>query len=158
MIAETISLGILGLPSALATLGFLPGILLIVLISLMASYTGYITYQFKCRFPNVRSYPDAFQIMFGAPGRWIAEVLTLLFLIFIMAAHVLTFSVMMNVLTGHATCTVVFGVIGMVVSLALTVPRTLKGNSWASLVCESSDAIDRWSSAERSLHAISELC
>ena len=138
MIAETISLGILGLPSALATLGFLPGIILIVFIGILASYTGYITHQFKRRFPVVRSYSDAFEILLGKPGRWIAELMTILFIVFIMAAHVLTFTVMMNVLTGHAACTVIFGVVGTVLSLLLTVPRTLKGNSWASFVCKSS--------------------
>jgi len=138
MIAETISLGILSLPSALATLGFLPGIIVVLFLGACASYTGYITYQFKLRYPTVRSYADAFQVLFGAPGRWAAEVMTSLFLVFIMAAHVLTFSVSMNVLTDHGTCTVVFYVVGTVVSLLLTVPRTLKGNSSASLACRSS--------------------
>lgn len=144
MIAETISLGILSLPSALATLGFLSGIIIILFLGACASYTSYITYQFKLRYPTTSSYADAFEILSGAPGRWIAEVLTTLFLVFVMAAHVLTFSVAMNVLTDHGTCTVVFYVAGTVVSLLLTVPRTLKGNSWASLACKYSFCVARW--------------
>lgn len=40
MIAETIALGILSLPSALATLGMVPGVILIVGLGLIATYTG----------------------------------------------------------------------------------------------------------------------
>jgi amino acid permease len=136
MIAETISLGILGLPHALSTLGFLPGVLLLLFIGASASYTGYITYQFKTRYPQVRSYADAGEIVAGAFGRWVAEVMSLVFLIFIMAAHICTFTVAMNVLTGHATCSVVFGAAAMVVSILLTTPRTLKGQTWISGICK----------------------
>lgn len=61
--------------------------------------------------------------------------MTLLQLIFIAAAHVLTFSVMMNVLTDHGTCTVVFGIVGAVISFMLTLPRTLRGQSFLSAIC-----------------------
>lgn len=40
MIAETISLGILSLPSVLATVGMVPGVLLIAGLGAIATYTG----------------------------------------------------------------------------------------------------------------------
>ena len=46
MIAETVSLGILSLPSVLATIGFVPGIVLIIGLGLLATYTGYVLGQY----------------------------------------------------------------------------------------------------------------
>lgn len=51
MIAETVSLGILSLPSALATLGFVPGMILILGLGLLATYTGYMIGSFKLHYP-----------------------------------------------------------------------------------------------------------
>lgn len=42
-----------------------------------------------------------------------------------MGAHILSFSIMLNVLTEHATCTIVFTVVGFVISTIATLPRTL---------------------------------
>ncbi|KAK4621524.1 hypothetical protein CLAFUW4_07016 [Fulvia fulva] len=42
MIAGTISLGIPSLPSVLAGIGLVPGIILIVALGVMATYTGYV--------------------------------------------------------------------------------------------------------------------
>lgn len=53
MIAETISLGILSLPSVLARIGIVPAIILIVGLGLLATYTGYVLGQFKAAYPHV---------------------------------------------------------------------------------------------------------
>ena len=43
-----------------------------------------------------------------------------------MGAHILSFSIMLNVLTEHSVCTVIFTVAGFALSALATVPRTLK--------------------------------
>lgn len=53
MIAETISLGILSLPSVLASIGMVPGIILIVGLGVLATYTGFVLGQFKLAYPHV---------------------------------------------------------------------------------------------------------
>lgn len=58
MIAETVSLGILSLPASMATLGFVPGTILIVVLGLAAWYTGHAVWQFKLKYPQIRSYPE----------------------------------------------------------------------------------------------------
>lgn len=55
-----------------------------------------------------------------------------------MAAHILSFSIMMNVLTDHATCTIVWTVIGMAVSLLCTLPRTIQGMTGFSYISSAS--------------------
>jgi amino acid permease len=53
MIAETISLGILSLPSVLAAIGLVPGIILLIGLGALATYTGYVLGQFKLAYPHV---------------------------------------------------------------------------------------------------------
>ncbi|KAJ5463773.1 hypothetical protein N7475_008717 [Penicillium sp. IBT 31633x] len=137
MIAETVSLGILSLPSAVAVLGLAPAVILIVGLGIVATYTGYVIGQFKLRYPQVHNMGDAGEILFGPLGfpRFGREFMgsaQLLFLIFIMGSHLLTFSVMMDTLTDHGTCSIVFGIVGLVVSFIFALPRTLRKVSWFS--------------------------
>lgn len=60
----------------------------------------------------------------GPIGREICYWGQLLFIIFLMASHILTFTVLFNTITNHGTCTIVFGVIGLVVSCICALPRT----------------------------------
>jgi len=53
MIAETISLGILSLPKVLADVGMVPGIILLIGLGGLATYTGYVLGQFKKAYPHV---------------------------------------------------------------------------------------------------------
>ena len=55
MIAETISLGILSLPSVLATVGLVPGFLLVLGLGIIATYSGFVIGQFKEAYPWVCS-------------------------------------------------------------------------------------------------------
>lgn len=137
MVAETISLGVLGLPHAVAMLGLVPGILLIVFLGLYATYTGYVVGQFRNKHPAVANWADAAGIV-GGP--WAYEIIgfaSILLIVFIMAAHILSFSIMMNVLTDHATCSIAFAVMGLVVCFIGGLPRTWKNVSYTSIVCES---------------------
>jgi hypothetical protein len=72
MIAETISLGILSLPSVLARIGLVPGLILIVGLGIIATYTGWVIGQFRMKYPWVSS--DMFlvfsgKIAYDTPGR-----------------------------------------------------------------------------------------
>lgn len=84
---------------------------------------------------GIHSFADAGKLLFGLIGYWIFFAAQLCILIFIMAAHILTFSVMMNAITEHATCTVVFTVVGTVLSFLLSLPRTSKTQAHFSVAC-----------------------
>lgn len=136
MIAETISLGVLALPQALASLGLVPGVLLIVVLGLIATYTGYLISQFKLAYPAMQSFADCGELIAGRIGREVMAFAQVLILLFIMAAHVLSFAIALNVLTEHSQCTVVFSTIGLIVSFLSGLPRTLKNVSYFSIFCE----------------------
>jgi len=137
MIAETISLGILSLPSVISTMGYIPGILLILGCGVIATYTGYIVGQFKQRYTNIHSFADAGRQIGGPVVDYIIAVMQILVFVFIMAAHVLAFSIMMNVMTNHRACTVLFAFIGTLISFILTIPRTCKNIATFSIFCKS---------------------
>ncbi|KAJ5957854.1 hypothetical protein N7501_012133 [Penicillium viridicatum] len=134
MIAETISLGILALPRALAVLGLIPGILTIFGVGTISTYTAYTIGQFKCRHVQVHSMADAGDILMGRIGRSTLDVAQLIFFVLVMGSHILTFSIMMNVLTEHSSCTIIFSVVGLLASFMLTLPRRLERLSHISSV------------------------
>ena len=56
MIAEIVSNGMLSLPSSLAVVGIVPGVILIIFLGVFATYTSYLLVQFKLRHPQVRGH------------------------------------------------------------------------------------------------------
>ncbi|KAF7935173.1 uncharacterized protein EAE97_008080 [Botrytis byssoidea] len=139
MIAETISLGILALPSVLATVGLIPGLLLIISMGLLAWYSGFLIHRFRTAYPSIISWADACSILLaplGMPnvGREIAGAAQILFLLFLMASHILTWIICLDTLTGGKVCNIVWGVVGMGVFWILDLPRTCRGMSWSSIV------------------------
>ncbi|KAG9569264.1 amino acid transporter, partial [Aureobasidium melanogenum] len=138
MIAETISLGILSLPSVLARIGLVPGLILLVGLGIIATYTGWVIGQFRMKYPWVVSFADAGEILFkplkmGAIGREVFGAAQTIFLIFTMASHILTWTICLNTITNSATCTVVWAVVGLVLFFLFDLPRTLKNVSFMSI-------------------------
>ena len=155
MIAENVSVGILSLPSAVATLGMVPYVsyihtlsrvsrltlqysaaIIIFFISLLSWYTGYAIGQFKLRHPEIHSMGDAGELLMGRFGRELLGLGQLLLLIFLMASNVLMFNILMNVITEHGTCTLVFGVVGLIICFLGALPRTMDKVYWMSVACE----------------------
>lgn len=134
MVAETVSLGILSLPQAVAGLGLVPAIIILVGLGILATYTGYVIGQFKWKYPHISNMADAGEVLMGKFGRELLGTGQMLFLVFIMASHILTFTVAMNSITSHGTCSIVFGIVGTVISFICSLPRTLEKISWLSLV------------------------
>ncbi|KAI5468162.1 transmembrane amino acid transporter protein-domain-containing protein [Mariannaea sp. PMI_226] len=134
MVAETISLGILSLPKAMAGLGIVPALIILLGLGIIATYTGYVIGQFKLRYPHITGMADAGEILWGPIGREIVGFAQLLLLVFIMASHILTFTVALNTITGHGTCSIVFGIVGMIASCILSLPRTLTNMTWLSII------------------------
>lgn len=134
-IAETISLGILSLPSVLATIGLVGGIILILGLGILATYTGYVIGQFKWAYPYVHSMADAGEVLFSplarrynmpviaSIGKEFFGAAQTIFLIFSMASHILTWTIGLDTISVHATCTIVWAVVGLIIFYIFTIPR-----------------------------------
>ena len=69
----------------------------------------------------------------GAFGREFFGAAQVIFLVFSMGSHVLTWTIMLNTVTDHATCTIVWGIIGTIVFILFDIPRTMKNLSYYSI-------------------------
>lgn len=163
MIAETVSIGVLSLPAAVSAIGMAPyvqltpytrslysvldtglilfsdssrAVVLIIGLGFISTYSGYVIGQFRQRYPFIHSMADAGDILMGRIGREVLEIGQLLFFLFATGSHLLTFTVMMNTLTEHGTCSIVFGVVGLILSFLLSLPRTMKNVSWLAMTCK----------------------
>lgn len=76
---------------------------------------------------------DAGEVLLGPIGREVFGAAQIIFLVFVMGSHVLIFSIMLNVLSGHGACTIAFGFVGMIVCLIFTLPRKLGDVSWMAI-------------------------
>lgn len=56
MVAEIVSNGMLSLPSSLAVVGIVPGVILIVFLGIFATYTSYLLIQFKLNHPEGKAF------------------------------------------------------------------------------------------------------
>jgi amino acid permease len=74
MMKTQIGLGVLAIPSALDVLGMIPGIICLLTIACITTWSGYIIGDFKINHPGVYSIDDAGGIMFGLPGRVVLSV------------------------------------------------------------------------------------
>lgn len=61
--------GTLSLPSSLAVVGLVPGVILIVFLGVFALYTSLILIKFKIHHPEVHNMGDAGYILLGPIGR-----------------------------------------------------------------------------------------
>ena len=76
---------------------------------------------------------DAGEVMFGAIGREVFGTALTILLIFGGASHILTFTIAMNTITQHATCTIVWAVVALAVFAIFTIPRTMAKVSYLSI-------------------------
>lgn len=141
LVAETVSLGILSLPSVVATLGLAPGIVLIIIMSLLSTYSGLMLAEFRKEYPFVENFGDAVEVIGKSIGMGplFQEVFgwaQVIFQVCVMASHLLTWTICLNTLTNSSTCTIVWAVVGMAIFWILNLPRTLKFTSWTSFACE----------------------
>ncbi|CAM1507740.1 Fc.00g045880.m01.CDS01 [Cosmosporella sp. VM-42] len=122
LIVEAIALGCLSLPSAFATLGMVPGVILCVGLGLIAIYTSYIVGQVKLAFPHVAHYADAGQLMMGRWGKEIIGAMFVLQLTFLVGSHCLTGTIAFLNLTDNGACSLVFGVVSAIILLIVAIP------------------------------------
>lgn len=159
MIAENISLGILSLPAVIAKVGLIGGLIGILGLGIFTTYSGYVLWQFRMAYPQVRivfdelavsirtdllqitNYGDVGGVLLGPIGREVFGFAYIVYCVFCMASHLLTFTIAMNVLTNHAACTIVWGITGLVIFSLLSLNRTLKKVSFLSIICKYPSAL-----------------
>jgi amino acid permease len=135
LITIEVGIGVLSLPSALKTLGLIPGIITILGFGGLTTYCGYILVQFYRRYPMVTNLVDCALYVGGKPFERFLGVAFVFNLVLICASANITMSVALNTLSNHALCTVAFMAFPHVVCWLLCLPRKLTFAAAFSWIC-----------------------
>ena len=152
MIAGIVSNGMLSLPSSLAVVGLVPGIVLIVFLGSFALFTSWILIEFKLRHPEGRNFQrlcsmpdrsfsflvhnmgDAGLILFGPIGREVLSFGTIVFAVLGTGGQILAGQIALGSLSDSKLCLMLYTGIFAIPTLILSLPRTLDGLSWLSVL------------------------
>lgn len=69
MMKSMIGLGVLSIPAVFDVLGLIPGVICLIAIATMTTWSNYVVGQFKLAHPDMYMIDDAGSIMFGKAGR-----------------------------------------------------------------------------------------
>lgn len=134
MIAEIVSNGMLSLPSSLAVVGMVPGVIVILFLGIFATFTSWLLIQFKLRHPQVHSMGDAGMILFGPLGRELLAGGTVIFAVFGTGSQLIAGQTALALLSENRLCAMLYTGIFTVPVLLFSVPRTLDRLSWLSVL------------------------
>lgn len=134
MISEIVSNGMLSLPSSLAVVGIVPGVILIVFLGVFALFTAWILIQFKSNHKGVHSMGDAGMVMFGPIGREILMFGTIAFAVAATSGQLLAGQLALSQISNDAICSVYLVLVFAVASFFIAVPRTLGGTRWLAII------------------------
>lgn len=108
----------------------------------LSTWSGLMLGEFRKEYPHVENFGDAVEVIGKSIGmgplfQEIFGWAQVLFQVFVMGAHLLTWTICLDALRGGGVCKIVWAVIGLVVFALLNLPRTLKLTSWTSITCKS---------------------
>ncbi|KAM0417435.1 hypothetical protein ACHAPT_012584 [Fusarium lateritium] len=138
MMKTQIGLGVLSIPAVFDVLGIVPGIICLIIIAGITTWSDYMVGVFKRRHTQVYSIDDAGDLMFGRIGREILGIAFCLYWIFVAGSGMLGISIGLNAVSTHGACTAVFVAVAAIVGFGLASIRTLGRISWLAwigLVC-----------------------
>lgn len=123
----------LSLPSSLAVVGIVPGLIIIIFLGVFATYTSWLLVRFKMNHPEVHNMGDAGYILFGPIGREVLAIGTIVFAIFATGGQLLAGQLALAELSDHKLCITLYTGIFAIPTLLLSFPRTFDGLSWVSV-------------------------
>ncbi|KAL3954844.1 hypothetical protein ACCO45_010407 [Purpureocillium lilacinum] len=130
MMKTQIGLGVLSIPASFDVLGLIPGMLCMIAIAIITTWSDYIIGVFKRRHPEVYCIDDAGAKMFGRVGREVLGIGFCIYWIFVAGSGMIGMSIGLNAVSTHGACTAVFVVVAAIVCFACASIRTLGRISW----------------------------
>lgn len=132
---DQVCLAIMAQTWSLSVLGWVPGILTMLGAGALFWITSITMHKYIMLNPQIRDICDFGYYIFGQSR--IAYYFTAFMLlannIMLMGFHVLTGAKVLNTLSDHSLCTVVFSIITMLLGILFSTPRTLRHVSFMSM-------------------------
>ncbi|EME77359.1 uncharacterized protein MYCFIDRAFT_42408 [Pseudocercospora fijiensis CIRAD86] len=134
MMKTQVGLGVLGIPSALHTLGMIPGVVILLVVGSMTTWAGWMVGRFKLLHPDVYGIDDAGKLMYGRMGREILYWGFNIYFIFLSGSAMLGISIGFNSLSLHGACTAIFVAVAAIIGWTFGSIQTLGRVSWIAWV------------------------
>ncbi|TVY25369.1 N amino acid transport system protein [Lachnellula hyalina] len=132
---DQVCLAIMAQTWSLSVLGWVPGLLTMVGAGILFWITSITMHQYIMKHPQIKDICDFGYYIFGK-NRLAYEFSGFMLLannILLIGFHVLTGARILNTLSDHSLCTVIFSVIAMIMGIVMSVPRTLNHISFMSM-------------------------
>lgn len=134
MVKTQIGLGVLSIPSVLDILGMGPGLVVLIVIGGITTWSNYVIGTFKKNHPSVYGIDDVGYKIFGKVGKEVMAVVFVLFWIFVAGAGMLGISISLNAVSYHGACTAIFVAVAAIIGFVLGSIQTLHEVSWLAWV------------------------
>ncbi|KIW33256.1 uncharacterized protein PV07_00123 [Cladophialophora immunda] len=132
---DQVCLAIMAQTWSLSVLGWVPGIITMVGAGILFWITSITMHKYIMKHPQIRDICDFGYYAFGRSRiayEWTGFML-LANNILLIGFHVLTGAKVINTLSNHSQCTVVFSIIVMLMGIVMSIPRTLRHVSFMSM-------------------------
>lgn len=132
---DQVCLAIMAQTWSLSVLGWVPGIITMVLAGILFWFTSMTMHKYIMQNPQIKDICDFGYYVFGK-NRLAYEFSGFMLLannILLIGFHILTGAKVLNTLSDHSQCTVVFSVIATLMGVVMSIPRTLKNVSFMSI-------------------------
>lgn len=134
MMKTQIGLGVLAIPVNFDVLGLVPGLICLLAIGGITTWSDYMVGVFKLNHPSVYGIDDVGGKLAGKPGRYIMGASFVLFWVFTGAAAISGISVALNALSDHGACTAIFVGVAAIAGGLLASIQTFGRISWLAWV------------------------
>ena len=132
---DQVCLAIMAQSWSLSVLGWVPGIITMVVAGVLFWITSITMHKFIMKHPQIKDICDFGYYAFGNSklAYGFTGFMLLANNILLIGFHILTGAKVINTLSDHSLCTVVFSVIVTLMGIVMSIPRTLKHVSFMSM-------------------------
>lgn len=132
---DQVCLAIMAQTWSLSVLGWVPGIITSVVSGILFFITSMTMHKFIMKYPQIMNICDFSYYAFGKShiAYYFGAFMLLANNIILIGFHILTGARILNTLSEHSLCTVVFNVIAMLMGVVFSLPRTLHHVSFMSM-------------------------
>ncbi|CAG8240302.1 unnamed protein product [Penicillium salamii] len=132
---EQVCLAIMAQSWSLSVLGWVPGIITMVLCCILFWFTSITMHKYIMKYPQIKDICDFGYYIFGrSKAAYVFSGFMLLANnIMLIGFHILTGAKVLNTLSDHSMCTAVFSVIVSIMGIIMSMPRTLHHVSFMSM-------------------------
>ncbi|KAF1346979.1 putative amino acid transporter [Delphinella strobiligena] len=132
---DQVCLAIMAQSWSLSVLGWVPGIITMVVSGILFWITSITMHKFIMKHPQIKDICDFGYYAFGKSklAYGFTGFMLLANNILLIGFHVLTGAKVLNTLSDHSQCTVVFSIIVMITGIVMSIPRTLRHVSFMSM-------------------------